>query len=174
MQKYVAFLRGINVGWNKKVEMSRLKTCFKEMGYQDVTTYINSGNVIFSSDNSDFSKIEEKLKATFGFDIPVILRSKESILQLTDWVREEWRNDTEQKTDILFLTPNYANENSLDLIKIIPEVDHLIYINWAIVWNIDRINYNRSGMNKFIGNIIYKNMTARNINTVRKLAEKLH
>jgi uncharacterized protein (DUF1697 family) len=99
------------------------------MGYQDVTTYINSGNVIFSSDNSDFSKIEEKLKATFGFDIPVILRSKESILQLTDWVREEWRNDTEQKTDILFLTPNYANENSLDLIKIIPEVDHLIYIN---------------------------------------------
>ncbi len=174
MQKYVALLRGINVGWNKKVEMSRLKTCFEEMGHEDVTTYINSGNVIFSSDNSDFSKIEEKLKTTFGFDIPVILRSRENILQLVYQIREEWKNDTEQKTDVLFLTPEYANENSLELIKIIPEIDNLIYLDWAIIWNIDRVNYNRSGMNKFIGTIIYKNMTARNINTVRKLAEKLH
>ncbi|MBP9779271.1 DUF1697 domain-containing protein [Candidatus Gracilibacteria bacterium] len=174
MQKYVALLRGINVGGNKKVEMSRLKTCFEEMGHEDVTTYINSGNVIFSSDNSDFSKIEEKLKTTFGFDIPVILRSRENILQLVYQIREEWKNDTEQKTDVLFLTPEYANENSLELIKIIPEIDNLIYLDGAIIWNIDRVNYNRSGMNKFIGTIIYKNMTARNINTVRKLAEKLH
>lgn len=173
MQQYIALLRGINVWGNKKVEMSQLKTCFEEMGYSDVSTYINSWNVIFSSENSDFSKIGEKLKETFWFDIPVIIRNTENILQLAEQIPMEWKNDTKQKTDILFLVPEYANEKSLELIKITPEVDHLIYIEWAIVWNIDRNSYSRSGMHTFIGTTLYKNMTARNINTVRKLAERM-
>ncbi len=60
---------------------------------------------------------------------------------------------------------------SIHLIKINPEVDRLIYIDGAIIWNISRDEYKKSAMNKFIGSIIYKNMTARNVNTIRKLAE---
>ena len=50
-------------------------------------------------------------------------------------------------------------------------VDTLIYIEGALIWNLRREHYSKSGMNTFIGTPIYKNMTARNVNTVRKLAE---
>lgn len=143
------------------------------MDFSNVSTYINSWNVIFSSKNDDFSKIEEKLKETFWFDIPIIIRGIENIIQLTEQIPPEWKNDTGQKTDVLFLAPRYENEKSLKLIKTTPEVDHLRYIEWAIVWNIDRNSYNKSGMHTFIGTTLYKNMTARNINTVRKLAERI-
>jgi uncharacterized protein (DUF1697 family) len=53
MPKYVALLRGINVGGNNRVEMTKLKKVFEELGFADVSTYINSGNVIFSSQRKD-------------------------------------------------------------------------------------------------------------------------
>lgn len=109
MTKYVALLRGINVGGNSKVEMSKLKKCFESFGYQNVFTYINSGNIIYDS------------------------------------------------------------KKSLDLLTKNSKVDNLKYIDGAIVWNIKRGDYSKSGMNKLIGTPLYKHMTARNINTVRKL-----
>ena len=48
MQKYIALLRGINVGGKNKISMPELKMMFEDCGYEDVITYINSGNVIFS------------------------------------------------------------------------------------------------------------------------------
>ena len=54
--KYIALLRGINVGGKNKVEMPRLKTLFESLGYTDVHTYINSGNIIFTA-NSDADSI---------------------------------------------------------------------------------------------------------------------
>jgi uncharacterized protein (DUF1697 family) len=56
----------------------------------------------------------------------------------------------------------------LDLIKT-TEVDNLSYADGAIVWNVEKAKLNKSGMKKFIGTAIYKNMTARNVNTVRKI-----
>lgn len=171
MTQYIALLRGINVGWNKKVEMSRLKALFESLGYTDVWTYINSGNVIFTSENDDFSKVEKALRETFWFEVPTIFRSKENITHLANKIPKEWKNDEEQKTDILFLWEEYDSESSLSLIKSNPKVDNLLYLPWAIVWNIERRNYSKSGMKEFTKAELYKNMTARNINTVRKLKE---
>jgi uncharacterized protein (DUF1697 family) len=50
MEKYIALLRGVNVGGKNKISMSELKTAFEEGGFADIRTYINSGNVIFSCD----------------------------------------------------------------------------------------------------------------------------
>jgi uncharacterized protein (DUF1697 family) len=52
-----------------------------------------------------------------------------------------------------------------------PDVDNVKYVDGAIVWSIDRKNYNKSAMHKFIGTPLYKHMTARNVNTVRKLGD---
>lgn len=60
--KYVAFLRGINVGGNSIVKMLELKEAFIKSGFINVLTYINSGNVIFESDEKDIERIEKKLK----------------------------------------------------------------------------------------------------------------
>lgn len=170
---YVALLRGINVGGNSKVEMKKLKAVFEKLGFENVSTYINSGNVIFGTtkkENSLVSEIEKALKKEFGFEIRVVVRNAKNIASLCKDIPKNYQNDAKQKTDILFLWDEYDNKKSLDLIKA-TDVDNLSYADGAIVWNVEKAKLNKSGMKKFIGTTIYKNMTARNVNTVRKLAE---
>lgn len=169
--KYLALLRGINVGGNKKVDMASLKDLFESLGFDNVSTYINSGNVIFESDNAKFSNIESALAEKFGFEIKVVIRDEYNIRHLAETIPREYENNAEQKTDILFLWDDFDSPDSIDLIKIHPDIDNLHYISGAIIWNISKSNYSKSGMHKFIGSTVYKHMTARNINTVRKLAE---
>lgn len=175
MTKYVALLREINVGGKSKVRMVSLKECFENLGYKNVVTYINSGNVIFETEKGDetaiVGEIEARLKAIFGFEIKLVLRNKENIKNICEKLPSEWTNNADQKTDVIFLWQGVDTSESVDAIKIKPEVDTLLYIDRAIVWHIDRANYSKSGMHKFIGTNVYKNMTARNVNTVRKLCQ---
>ncbi|HET7657344.1 MAG TPA: DUF1697 domain-containing protein [Bacillales bacterium] len=80
MKPYIALLRGINVG-GKVVKMEALRNVFNEMGFENVTTYIQSGNVLFSAveEQADglAAHISEKLQEAFGFPIPVIIRTVE-------------------------------------------------------------------------------------------------
>lgn len=173
--KYVALLRGINVGGNNRVEMPKLKGIFEDLGYLDVVTYINTGNVIFETEekNNELIKkeIEKVLKDNFKFEIRVVLRDGKNIEKVCKKIPTDWQNNDEMKTDVLFLWEEFDNKKSLDLINKKEGIDNLIYVDGAIVWNVDRKNYTKSGMNKFINSILYKNMTARNVNTVRKLRE---
>ena len=172
---YVALLRGINVGGNKKVDMKTLKEVFEKLGYENVRTHINSGNVIFQSSallgEKEVQAIERAIEKKFGFVVQTIVRSGKDIAALLKKIPKEWENDTEQKTDILFLWDSHDSKKTLALIKTTPDVDTLIYTKGAIVWHVDRMHYAKSGMHKFIGTAVYKAMTARNVNTVRKLAE---
>lgn len=169
--KYVALLRGINVGGKKKVAMKKLKEVFEKMGFQNVSTYINSGNVIFESKNKpNVDSIQKKIIETFGFDIQTLVRDKKTIQRINQKVPNIWKNDKVEKTDILFLWESFNNKESINLINK-TSVDTLQYIDGSIVWHIKKKDYSKSGMNKFIGTVLYKNMTARNINTVRKLLE---
>ncbi len=156
------------------MEMSRLKIVFGKLGFGDVSTYINSGNIIFTSEITEKEKlvniIETALKTEFGLALKCVIRESANIKLLAKSISPSWKNDTDQKTDVLFLWEHYNNKDSLKLIKNNPEVDNLVYLEGAIVWNIERKNYTKSGMHKFIGSEVYKNMTARNINTIRKLA----
>ncbi len=182
MQKYVALLRGINVGGNNKVEMPKLKLAFESLGYKNVSTYINSGNVIFEVGEEVGrgsvgeiknlrTEIESKLKKQFGFEIRVFVCKFETLQKICKEIPKDWQNDDVQKTDVLFLWEDFDNKETLKLIKINPEVDRLEFLHGVIVWNVKRSGYAKSGMHKFIGTTVYKNMTARNVNTVRRLGE---
>jgi uncharacterized protein (DUF1697 family) len=82
---YVAFLRGINVG-KRQVQMTKLKSAFEKMGYEDVSTILATGNVVFSSDEEDMHeltrRIEYDLEKIFGFPIKIIIRSSSQIKRL--------------------------------------------------------------------------------------------
>lgn len=173
MTKYIALLRGINVGGNKKVSMAKLKELFQNLGFHNVSTYINSGNVMFESDEKSDKKlvsiIEAGLIKHFGFEIPIVVRSVDEIRMIAKAIPESWQNNTEQRTDILFLWADFDNKKTLDLIQQTANVDTLIYTKGAIIWHFDRKHYSKSSMHKFIGTTVYKNMTARNVNTVRKI-----
>jgi uncharacterized protein (DUF1697 family) len=172
MPKYIALLRGINVDGNNKVEMKSLQKTFENLGFDSVVTYINSGNVIFSSSVlPNVEKIEKVIEQDFGFYVKVLIISSENLIQVCDSIPDNWLNNSEMKTDVLFLWEEFDKPETLQLIKTNPEVDSLIYSHGAIIWHVLKKDYKQSGMDKFVGTKVYKNMTARNVNTVRKLVE---
>jgi len=83
MITYIAFLRGINVGGHKKIKMTDLRLLLEGFGYRDLITYIQSGNVIFSSLEKDRGKLEnqisEAIKNHYGFDVPVLVKTTTDI-----------------------------------------------------------------------------------------------
>lgn len=143
--------------------MSKLAQLFSSLGFSEVKTYINSGNVIFSTDNiNDLQNIIEKsIHKHFGFEVKVLIRNAENILKIGKAVPQNWKNDSAQKTDVLFLWKGFDSEKTLEKITQNPEVDKLVYIDGCIVWNLKKSDYAKSGMNKFVGSTVYKNMTAR-------------
>src|SRR5882724_10174112 len=86
MPTYVAMLRGINVGAGKIVKMERLRASFEVLGFGGVRTYVQSGNVIFESEQKSLAglsdKIEEKIQHTFGFTVPVLVKTAKEIEQI--------------------------------------------------------------------------------------------
>lgn len=174
---YVALLRGINVGGNSKIEMPRLKSLFENLGCKNVSTYINSGNVIFRDDRSPDeleAVIEAGIEKEFGLKVRVVLRDAENIGKLCQEVPADWANDKEQKTDVLFLWDEIDDGDILNKIRINPQIENVLYVDGALVWNIGRENVTRGGGIKLIKSEFYKHMTARNINTVRKLNELMN
>ncbi len=83
MQTYISILRGINVGGQKKINMKELKALYEDMGFQNVRTYIQSGNVVFEHKNSQHKdlpeKVGQKIFEKYGFEVPVIIRTVEEI-----------------------------------------------------------------------------------------------
>lgn len=173
--KYVALLRGINVGGKTKVEMPRLKAAFEKLGRSEVRTYINSGNVIFSDERplSELNKIiEPALEKEFGFNIPVVLRDQKNISMLCKKIPADWDNK-EQRTEVMFLWEEVDGREAIKNLTINPDIENLVYLPGALVWNIDRAHYKQGSGPKIIKSEFYKKMTGRNINTVRKLNELL-
>jgi len=83
MPVYVALLRGINIGLHKRVKMDRLRQSFEALGFKQVQTYIQSGNVVFSAGKGSpaalVKRIEDRIMSDFGFSSPVILRTREEL-----------------------------------------------------------------------------------------------
>lgn len=155
--------------------MSRLKKVFEVIGHTNVVSYINSGNIIFESKQKDGKKlvmgIEKAIKKEFGLEVKTIVRDSKSIQKVCKAIPSEWTNDLNERTDVLFLWDAYDTKKSLNLLSATKGVDTVLYIKGAIVWNMDKKHYTKSGLRKLIGTTLYKNMTGRNIHTVRKLEE---
>lgn len=174
---YVALLRGINVGGNNKVDMKTLKKVFEEAGMSSVKTYINSGNIIFSDSGRSKAELttvlEEAIHAHFGLRIKVLLYSFDEFQLIAEAVPADWTNDTEMKSDVLFLWEEVDTESVLEGLIVKPDIDSVQYVQGAVLWSVDRDKVTRSGMAKIIGTPLYKLVTIRNVNTVRKLYDMM-
>ncbi|MFS0871861.1 DUF1697 domain-containing protein [Paenibacillus xylanilyticus] len=173
---YVALLRGINVGGNNKINMKQLKETFEQAGMLDVVTYINSGNIIFADHqerldaNVEISQVlEQAIAADFGLQIRVVVRNMDEMQTVLQALPEEWTNDEQAKSDVMFLWDEVNDVSVLDKLPLKPEVGTLIYVTGAILYSVSRENATKSGMNKLVGSSIYKYMTVRNVNTTRQI-----
>lgn len=153
MKRYIAFLRGINISGKNKVPMAELKQGFERLDYTEVKTYLNSGNVIFSSDEADTikttSRIEEMIKNQFRLDIPVFVISKEELEDILHHAPDWWGDESKEIYD--------------NLIFIIPPV------TFKDVYN-ERKDYQKTNWwSKTASANISSKLTIRTANTVRKV-----
>jgi len=173
--KYVALLRGINVGGNNKVDMKTLKVSFESLGLKDVVTYINTGNIIFTDSNRVPDELVRQLEAMmqrdFGLEIKVLLRTQAQIDGVMTALPQEWTNDKDMKSDVMFLWDEVDGPGVKGLLTIKDDIDTVIYASGAILWSVDKVNQSESGMTKLVGTKLYKQMTVRNVNTFRKIHE---
>jgi uncharacterized protein (DUF1697 family) len=172
---YVALLRGINVGGKNKMEMARLKATFEAVGMENVTTYINSGNVVFSDKRRKpatlTKRLEQAIEADFGFPIKVLIRDQPTIKKILKALPDSWTNDSAMRCDVFFLWESFDKKDVLDELNWKPEIEDVVYVPGAVIWRIDRSNVGRSRLQKMIGTDLYRGMTIRNANTVRRLGE---
>jgi uncharacterized protein (DUF1697 family) len=131
MARHIALLRGINLGGRKKVEMARLRELVERLGYRDVRTYVQSGNVVFTGPEQPTEEVaqrlEEELAATFGFDVSVMVRSRD---ELAEVVRASPLRDVATdpaRYHVLFLAAEADPQRvtDIDQEEFAPEVFHL-------------------------------------------------
>ena len=172
---YVAFLRGVNVGGKGIVSMAAIKEALVALGLSDVRTYINSGNVIFSTPASDAqqltARIEKALEQHTGMAIKVLVMDHKTLKTMVDAIPRNWVDDKTMRTYVLLLWKELDDRGILDRLPIKPGVDELSYTPGAVVWRVDRENVGRSQMNRIVGTPLYKKISIRSANTMRKLNE---
>lgn len=88
MNTYISILRGINVSGQKLIKMDALKKAYENLGFQNVSTYVQSGNVIFSASGTEPEKLEKmiynQIEKDFGFEVPVMVLTVEKLKQVVD------------------------------------------------------------------------------------------
>jgi uncharacterized protein (DUF1697 family) len=170
---YVAFLRGVNVGGKGMISMAAIKEALVALGLSDVRTYINPGNVIFSTRASDVrrltDRIEKALEQHTGMAIKVLVMDHKTLKKMVDAIPRNWVDDKTMRTYVLLLWTELDDRGILDRLPIKPGVDELRYTPGAVVWRVDREDVGRSQMNRIVGTPLYKKITIRSANTMRKL-----
>ena len=175
--RYVLLLRGINVGGKNKVSMNDLKMNIGELGYQNVVTYINSGNVIFDTeDNTEAVKIKiaEMLKNVFFPFQHVIITREEYLEEVSNL--PEWWNETLARRDVLFYSDEVDYEKLKTRINEMPLHDEIIYFGRkAVFWGkYTEKEYLRTSYHKLLmKEKFYPMLTIRNERTFKKLGEML-
>jgi uncharacterized protein (DUF1697 family) len=172
---FVALLRGINVGGNNMIRMSSLKASFEKMGFKDVTTYINSGNIIFRAKEGDARKLEKNiermLSKEYQLECKVVVRSFSEIANLVENLPKNWGGDEQWKHNVMYLRHSIDSEDVLDLLELKKDIEEVIYFPGTLLWSARVSDVTRTSMNKLPGRKIFQDVTVRNLNTTKKLYE---
>lgn len=180
--KYVALLRGINVGWHRKVDMNALRKVFEDIGFTHVQTYINSGNVIFCPEwethKKELENIREKIESMmvsrFGFPVSVMLRSRADIMTTIEAVPQDWIKAWTYLPQVVFLSDDLDRPDILDSLSLGVEHSSVRYTPWALIWNMETDTYTKSPLYKYISKKdISQKVTVRTTRTVQKLGDMM-
>ena len=176
MKRYIAFLRGINISGKNKVPMAELKQGFERLDYAEVKTYLNSGNVIFSSNEADTIKttirIEEMIKNQFSLDIPVFVISKEELEDILYHAPDWWGDESKEIYDnLIFIMPPATFKDVYNGIGEPKEgLEKIMEYKETVFWSFSRKDYQKTNWwSKTASANIGSKLTIRTANTVRKI-----
>ena len=176
MKRYIAFLRGINISGKNKVPMAELKQGFERLDYAEVKTYLNSGNVIFSSNKADTIKttirIEEMIKNQFSLDIPVFVISKKELEDILYHAPDWWGDESKEIYDnLIFIMPPATFKDVYNGIGEPKEgLEKIMEYKETVFWSFSRKDYQKTNWwSKTASANIGSKLTIRTANTVRKI-----
>jgi len=174
MNQYVALLRGINVGGKNLIKMTELKACFETLGFKNVRTYIQSGNVLFSADETDqvmlTSQLEDTLSITFNYHSRAVIRSDAEMRDIVAHEPKDFGSDPAiYRYDVIFLKEPLTSAEAMQNVTAKEGVDQAFAGNGVLYFSRLISKAAQSYLTRIIAMPIYQSMTIRNWNTTTKL-----
>lgn len=174
MARQIALLRGINLGSRRRVAMGELRDLLTGLGYEDVRTYLQSGNVVLTSDRSDAQlerELEQQISAKLGVDTPIVVRTRD---ELADVVERDPLGDVvkdPKRYQVTFLSAALAPEpkRRLSGLDVAPE-RFVVSGREIYAWHPDGVQRSRLAA-ALTDSRLGVTATARNWNTVTKLLD---
>ena len=174
MTQYLVLLRGINVGGKNIIKMVDLKASFEEMGFTNVRTYIQSGNVLLDADEKNkatlTAKIESGLSKRFNFEAKVVVISQKELAAIVKSAPQGFGEDEKKfRYDVIFLKEPLTPKEAMESVKVREGVDAAHAGKQALYFSRLISRASQSYLTKIIGMPVYQSMTIRNWNTTTKL-----
>jgi uncharacterized protein (DUF1697 family) len=176
---YIALLRGINVGGKNIIKMEQLKQVFDNMGFSDVKTYIQSGNIIFQTSESDKLKltdsIENQLQKSFFVEIKTLVLTADDLAETVENAPEDFGTEPEKfRYDMWFILPPTMVNEVVSNLRLREGVDFLQAGKSVIYTSRPTSQMGKSYFSKIMQTQISKNFTIRNWNTTTKILELIN
>lgn len=177
MTTYISILRGINVSGQKKILMADLKALYENLGFSEVVTYIQSGNVVFKSvekeeDKILAEKIKQSIQQKYNFEVPVIIRSIEEVTHVIEsnpFLAQPGIDPEKLHVTFLEDTPLGSSLDNIQTYNYPPDV---LVISGREVFLHCPVNYGETKFsNKFLESKLKVSATTRNWKTINKLHE---
>ena len=173
MARYVALLRGIIVGGKNLIRMPELAACFEEAGYGQVSTYIQSGNVLFTATGSGAAlerDLEAMLKRRFKLPLRVVVRSQAQLRGIVSHAPEGFGSDPSHfRYDVLFLKAPLTSAQAMKQVLLREGVD-TAHAGTGVIYHSRLIaRASQSLLSRLVSLPVYQSMTVRNWNTTTKL-----
>ena len=174
---YVALLRGINVGGRNPIRMPELAASFRDAGYEDASTYLQSGNVLFSAARKTGPKLEADVEAMleqrFGTPLLVVIRSRDELAQTIDAAPAD-HGSSKLRSDVIFLKhPLTSKEALAEMPELREGVDSVAPGPGAIYFSRVAATATKTRIQKLMAMPIFQQMTIRTWRTCTRLLEKL-
>lgn len=178
MKRYIALLRGVNISGKNKVSMQELKEHCANLGYREVATHLNSGNIVFSAEESKETVLGEHISTMiqerFGLFIPVFVISQEDLKGILKSAPSWWATEAKDQYDnLIFVIPPAAAESIYGKIgQPSNGIEKICICKNTIFWSFDRNHYAKSNWwKKTASSGIGEMITIRTANTVKKISE---
>ncbi|MGV8964110.1 MAG: DUF1697 domain-containing protein [Candidatus Saccharimonadaceae bacterium] len=174
MTTYISILRGINVGGKKLIKMNALITLYEQLNFNNVRTYIQSGNVIFTYSETDVKELEGKIAneiaKVYGFNVPVIVLTKDSLQKIID--QNPFVNDAAKDISFLHITflDSTPHEYDLKVIEGKKEVGEELHITHSAIYLYLPYGYAKTKLNNiYFESKLKVDATTRNWKTAKEL-----
>ena len=176
MKTYISILRGINVSGHKLIKMDAIRKSYDQLGFQNITTYVQSGNIVFTSKKTKSDelaqKISEQIEEDYGFEVPVIVMTIDTLRQIID--DNPFLKDTGTERTFLHVTFLSSEPHNYDLRAIEEKkqkAEEIVVANKAVYLYCPN-GYGKSKLNnRFLENKLRVGATTRNWKTTNKLLE---